>query len=223
MLVVAETASHNANTMKLDSKFFDRLRVKPDENRLLRETCPACEWEGCNEPGLYPAPKGRGREGEYHRFCLDHVRDYNKTYNYFAGLPDEEVVRHQKDDTVGHRPTWFIGANAWSRNGARRNGARGGGFAHRFGAYDPFGLFGDRVPGSTPQDGTPARPLRRHERKCLRQLDLEDNATKADIKARFKELVKRLHPDHNKGDRTSEDKLREVIQAYNYLRQAGLA
>ena len=39
----------------------------------------------------------------------------------------------------------------------------------------------------------------------------------------FKELVKRLHPDHNKGDRTSEDKLREVIQAYNYLRQAGLA
>ena len=42
---------------------------------------------------------------------------------------------------------------------------------------------------------------KRLERKCLRQLNLEDSATKADIKARFKELVKRLHPDHNKGDR----------------------
>ena len=67
------------------------------------------------------------------------------------------------------------------------------------------------------------RPLRRAERKCLRQLNLEDTATKAEIKARFKDLVKRHHPDRNNGDRRSEDKLREVIQAYNYLRQAGLA
>ena len=65
--------------------------------------------------------------------------------------------------------------------------------------------------------------LRKAERKCLRQLNLEDTATKAEIKARFKDLVKRHHPDRNGGDRRSEDKLREVIQAYNYLRQAGLA
>jgi hypothetical protein len=208
--------------MKLDSKFFDRLRVKPDENRLLRDTCPACEWPGCKEPGLYPAPKGRGMEGQYHRYCLDHVREYNKSYNYFAGLPDEDVIKHQKDDTIGHRPTWFVGVNAWSRNRGQRNGARPGGFAHRFSTLDPFGLFGENAPGGK-APGSPARPLRRAERKCLRQLNLEDGATKADIKARFKELVKRLHPDHNRGDRSSEDKLREVIQAYNYLRQAGLA
>ena len=214
--------------MKLDSKFFDRLRVKPDEDRLLRDRSPPCEHEGCQEPGLYPAPKGRGREGQYHRFCLDHVREYNKTYNYFSGLPDDEVVRHQKADTTGHRPTWSIGVNAWSRDGTRKNGARkrgagAGGFVHRFATYDPFGFFADRVPGAAATDGSPARTIRRAERKCLRQLNLEDTATKADIKARFKELVKRLHPDHNRGDRSSEDKLREVIQAYNYLRQAGLA
>ena len=44
------------------------------------------------------------------------------------------------------------------------------------------------------------------------------NATEATIKARYKELVKRHHPDANGGDRSSEDKLREIIQAYNYLR-----
>jgi hypothetical protein len=152
------------------------------------------------------------------------VRAYNKSYNYFAGLPDEEVIKHQKDDTIGHRPTWFIGVNPWAASGrGARNGARAGGFPHRFTTYDPFGLFAERAGSQATPDGKPERQLRRAERKCLRQLNLEDNATKADIKARFKELVKRLHPDHNKGDRRSEDKLREVIQAYNYLRQAGLA
>jgi DnaJ domain len=207
--------------MKLDSKFFDRLRVKPDQNRLLRESCPACEWRGCKEPGLYPAPKGRGLEGQYHRFCLDHVREYNKSYNYFAGLPDEDVIKHQKDDTIGHRPTWSLGVNSWARNRRPGNGARPGGFAHSFTTDDKFGLFAERA--TVKPKNEPERPLKRLEKKCLRQLNLEDSATKADIKARFKELVKRLHPDHNQGNRASEDKLREVIQAYNYLRQAGLA
>ena len=218
---MSTAASHNAETMKLDSKFFDRLRVKPDQNRLLRESCPSCEWKGCTEPGLYPAPKGRGQEGQYHRYCLDHVREYNKSYNYFAGLPDEDVVQHQKDDTIGHRPTWSLGVNSWARNRRPRSGTRPGGFSHSFTSYDPFGLFAERAAAKAAAEAE--RPLKRLERKSLRQLNLEDSATKADIKARFKELVKRLHPDHNKGDRASEDKLREVIQAYNYLRQAGLA
>ena len=107
--------------MKLESKFFDRLRVKPDENRILRDVCPQCEAKGCEEPGLYPAPKGRGHEGEYHRFCLDHVREYNKSYNYFSGLPDEDVAKHQKDDATGHRPVFdCVTSPARSRGGRVR-------------------------------------------------------------------------------------------------------
>lgn len=208
--------------MKLDSKFFDRLRVKPDASRLMRDTCPNCEWQGCSEPGLYPAPKGRGQEGNYHRFCLEHVRQYNKSYNYFSGMPDEEVAKHQKDDVIGHRPTWFVGVSSWARNGASRHGDRRRN-TYRFTTHDPFGLFGARSDKAPGQDGERSRPLRRAERKCLRQLNLEDGATKAEIRARFKTLVMRHHPDRNGGDRRSEDKLREVIQAYNYLRQAGLA
>jgi DnaJ-domain-containing protein 1 len=209
--------------MKLDSKFFDRLRVKPDAARLVRDACPTCEWKGCAEPGLYPAPKGRAREGEYHRFCLDHVRQYNKGYNYFAGMPDEDVARHQKDDVIGHRPTWFVGVNSSARKRAAYAHERRNGFSWRFATQDPFGLFGSGQTSESKPNGEPPRPLRRAERKCLRQLSLEEGATKAEIKARFKDLVKRHHPDLNRGDRRSEDKLREVIQAYNYLRQAGLA
>ena len=221
MLVVTNTRSHNADSMKLDSKFFDRLRVKPDENRLLRDTQPKCDWEGCSEPGLYPAPKGRGLEGQYHRYCLDHVREYNKGYNYFSGMPDDDVIKHQKDAAIGDRPTWFVGVNSASRN--RTRGGKPGGYGHRFDTHDPFGLFGENAPGGKRPGEAPSRPLKRLERKALRQLNLEENASKKEIKTRFKELVKRLHPDHNDGDRSSEDKLREVIQAYNYLRQAGLA
>jgi DnaJ-domain-containing protein 1 len=218
---VPNNDSHNAGHMKLDSKIFDHLRVKPDEDRLLRDTAPKCEWESCDNPGLYPAPKGRGMEGKYHRFCLDHVREYNKGYNYFSGVPDEEVVAQQKADQIGDRPTWFVGVNAYGKGKGRGRGQRGG-YGYRFETKDPFGLFGEKGPaGEAP--GKIRRPIKRLERKALRQLNLEDTATKQEIKARFKELVKRLHPDHNNGDRSSEDKLREVIQAYNYLRQAGLA
>ena len=55
MLVVTNAASHNADSMKLDSKFFDRLRVKPDENRLLRDTCPKCEWEAPRATAAFAA------------------------------------------------------------------------------------------------------------------------------------------------------------------------
>src|SRR5262249_16733053 len=140
----------------------------------------------------------------------------------------------------GHRPTWFVGVNSWARNRATRNGERRNGFAYRFATQDPLGLFGAKATCVPNQNGEPARPLRPAQRKCLRQLNLQDNATKAESKSRrqpnikntanraenkagFKALVKPHPPARNGGDRRSEDKLRQVIQAYNYLRQAGLA
>ena len=59
------------------------------------------------------------------------------------------------------------------------------------------------------------------ERKALNALGLETDANATDIKAKFKVLVKRHHPDANGGDRSCEDRLREIIQAYNYLKSVG--
>lgn len=208
--------------MKLDSKYFDCIRVKPDEDRLLRDACPACEFPGCTAPAQHLAPRGRGRDGEYFRFCLDHVRAYNKSYNYFNGMSDEEVASFQKSATTGHRPTWSIWRNA------RRTAAHTvfdrtpHGFTHGFSFDDPFGLFGRASGRDGAREYEPAKPVRKVERRCLRALGLDETASRTDIKTRFKLLVKRHHPDHNGGDRRSEDKLREVIQAYNYLKEAGL-
>ena len=206
--------------MKLDSKYFDGIRVKPDQDRLLRDRHPACDWKGCAEPALYPAPRGRGREGEYFRFCLDHVRQYNKSYNYFDGMSDDEVASFQKSALTGHRPTWQVGSGA--RNGDAPGDGQPQGFPHGMDVDDLFGLFGHATADGKARDDGPQRPIRNVERKCLQALNLRETATRHEIKTRFKELVKRHHPDRNGGDRRSEDKLREVIQAYNYLKQVGL-
>jgi curved DNA-binding protein CbpA len=217
--------------MKLDSKYFDSIRVAPKRDRERPEAPeereahgPCCEWKGCTHPGRYRAPKGRGRDGQYYLFCIDHVRQYNASYNYFDGMSDAQVEEFQKDALTGHRPTWKVGANSWAHG--TRAGAAGSAGAHATGparSHDPHGFFAWRAKRAREEPAEQRRQLRPLERKSLHAMHLPDNATKAEIKARFKELVKRHHPDANGGDSRSADTLREIIQAYNYLKQAGLA
>ena len=51
---------------------------------------------------------------------------------------------------------------------------------------------------------------------------MEDSADGAKIRARYTELVRRLHPDANGGDRAGENRLQRVIKAYQSLRKAGM-
>src|SRR2546429_1261333 len=124
--------------MKSDSPLFDRIRVKPDKDRRLRTQCPACEWPNCKAPATHRAPKGRLREREYWQFCLDHVREYNHAYNFFAGMSAEDIARYQKEAVIGHRPTWKMGMNG-GRPTSRSHSSR---LHPEFsGADDPLGIF----------------------------------------------------------------------------------
>ncbi len=100
--------------MKLTSKYFDRIRVKPAAEKKTREDRPVCAWPGCARPGTHRAPRGRELEGQYLDLCIDHVREYNKKYNFFAGLDNATVSSWQKDALTGHRPTWRLGENSWA-------------------------------------------------------------------------------------------------------------
>jgi hypothetical protein len=212
--------------MKLNSKYFDSIRVgakrTTDEDKKGKP--PRCQWKGCDRPGPHRAPKGRGRDGEYFSFCVDHVREYNASYNYFDGMSDEQVTDFQKDAMTGHRPTWKVGANSWA-HGTKEGRTGIPGVGTDDGAFrDTHGLFAEQARAAREE---PLEQRRRHlkpiERKSLEALHLTEAASKAEIKSRFKELVKRHHPDANGGDTRSADTLREIIQAYNYLKQAGLA
>jgi len=209
--------------MKFDSPLFDRIRVKPEQDRRPKEGVPGCDWPGCIHAATHRAPKGRTQEHEYWRFCLDHVREYNHSYNFFAGMSTDDIARYQKDAVVGHRPTWKMGMNG-GRPSARSHSAR---FQPNMeDADDPLGLFRHfgGAAGCTDGEhlrGRGSRVIRNAERKALDTLGLEPEATTAEVKLRFKTLVKRHHPDANGGDRSTEDRLREIIQAYNYLKSVG--
>jgi curved DNA-binding protein CbpA len=200
--------------MKLDSKYFDCVRIRPDRAEPAAQSAVICQWKGCHAAGAYRAPMGRGREGRYYLFCLDHVRQFNATYNYFAGMSNAEVEAYQKESAIGHRPTWKLSGGSLPP-GLRERIAP---LRHARNPHAFFSWGSPHVDGADP----PRRALRPLEVKSLEAMNLSIAATRIEIKARFKELVKRHHPDANGGDTRSEDKLREIIQAYNYLKQAGL-
>src|SRR6516165_9461787 len=123
--------------MKFESPLYDRIRVKPAEDRRLQAERPCCDWPNCTEQASHRAPKGRNREHEYWRFCLAHVREYNQSYNFFAGMSDDAVARYQKDALTGHLPTWRMGAVGGKKSAKERLGRVFGGDP---GAADPFDL-----------------------------------------------------------------------------------
>ncbi len=202
--------------MKLDSPLFDKIRVKPGEDRRARTTEHVCEWPDCRNEATHRAPKGRGREKDYWRYCLDHVRQYNQNYNFFQGMSDDDVRRYQKDALTGHRPTWKMGTGKFADPG--RFYAENG--------IDPLGMYREFAGGRSsaqPNAASEGRTIRNAERKAFNTLGLEISASRVEIKAKFHDLVKRHHPDSNGGDRSTEDRLIEIIQAYNYLKTAGFA
>lgn len=171
-------------------------RLTPDEDTV-------CDWPECGGTATHPAPRGRGAPGEYHWFCLEHVRAYNANWDYFAGMGPGQIEAELRRDTVWRRPSWPLG------------GHRRGGVAPGF--EDPLGLF-----------GTPSRSMERSLRwppgsaevRALATLSLGDNTTLSALKTRYKVLVKRHHPDANGGCRASEERLKAITQAYRVLRQA---
>src|SRR6185437_13232806 len=204
------------------SKFFDSIRIKPKADAKqprVREEAVACEWPDCQNRGSHRAPKGRGNERGYFHFCLNHVRAYNQSDNFFQGMNAEAVARYQKDALTGHRPTWKMGAN-----GAKAKGKTGD--IDLEGMTDPFSVLGELNgrgkgrpgPGAGFETKPETRKIFNAERKALQVMGLGADATIETVKAKYKMLVKQHHPDANGGDRSTEDRLIEIIKAYNYLK-----
>jgi len=204
--------------MKKKRSIFDGIRIKPEIEGEVKAG-PRCEHEGCDKPGPHRAPKGRGAENQYWHFCLAHVRAYNLSYNYFQGMPDAAVASYQKSALTGHRPTWSMGVKGMHDGEAPvANGTTWAESDATLRMSDPFNLFREKR-AAEPQ--TVSRPVGNAERKAFLALDLEVNANGAEIKLRYKQMVKRFHPDANGGDKGYEEKLRDIIQAYTQLKTSG--
>lgn len=194
-----------------DEAAEDVTRLKPGERR--------CEHSDCMAAATARAPKSRDLPGQFYWFCQAHAAEYNKGWNFFAGMTEEAIARAQAERITGERPTWSFKASNRSREAAAQ--AQG-----PMGWADPFSLFGfgraDRSGVETPQraDG---RTLGKLERNALADLDLPETAEKAEIRVRYTELVKKCHPDSNGGDHGAVQKLQRVLKAWKTLKKAGLA
>lgn len=200
-------------------RFVD-IRVRPpEENGDAREDVTAlkpgeraCEHPGCRTAGSTRAPKSRDLLGEHYWFCQAHAGEYNRSWNFFAGMSEDEVQARISDELVsGGRPTWPLKASPKSRESAAAKGF----------FRDPFNLFAGSAQAR--ERAAQERSLGRLEMQALADLNLEPGAERTAIRARYTELVKRCHPDANGGDRSAEHKLQRVIRAYKTLRKAKLA
>ena len=186
-------------------------KAKLELDRDWGEAAPqtrCCDFPGCAGEGLYRAPRDRTHLTEYLWFCLDHVRAYNSSWNYFAGLSEDEVEAMTRQDTVWQRPSWPFGTRPPRHDQGR---------AYR--VHDPFGIFDDDGPeGGTERRRRPngaATP----EARAFSVMGLEPPVTAAELKARYKELVKRHHPDANGGDKAAEERLKRINEAYTTLKR----
>lgn len=216
-----------ARAFQYKPKFVD-IRVRPpsaeeaaqtDDVYALKPGERACDHPGCRVAATARAPKSRDMLNEHYWFCQPHAAEYNRNWNFFAGMSEGEIRQRQAQSATGDRPTWQFKASKFSREAA----AAAHGFGRGQGFADPFNMFGS---GGGQAHAAPAperRRLGKLERNALADLDLDEDADPAKIRARYTELVKRCHPDANGGDRSAEHKLQRVIKAYQLLRKVKLA
>ncbi len=188
----AYTANGDRNVPPFEDSYFE-FSDRPVKQR-------GCDCPGCAQTGDYRAPKNRDQLTDYYWFCLDHVRDYNRQWDYFAGMSVDAIEAHIRKASVWERPSWPLGGGRVREQDIRDTVMRE--------------FFND---GMKEEAAAPAMP--KAERDALVALDLAPPVTFAAIKAQYRLLVKRHHPDANGGSFESEEKFKNINQAFTVLKR----
>ena len=190
-------------SVKLHLPILDRLGQAPNTDERQ------CEWPGCLEKGPHRAPHSRLHFNKSRWFCKTHAANYNKAWNFLAHMTDEEVENIVRHDTVWNRPSWPIGS---------------GPIVHAFmrGQFkDPFDTFQEREP----QQKNSSNEAHRQEtgrdlRQALATFEIEIPVKASEVKRRYKELVKRHHPDAQGTSKNSDDRIKEINHAYTVIMES---
>lgn len=167
-----------------------------------------CDYEGCNKPGQYRAPKSPDNLGEYFWFCREHAREYNLKWNFFDGATEAEMDAQLDRDRVWDRPTKPFKKTAEERAWAR------------LGIDDAHQVLGENATRNPGKSVTGTRKLPPTERRAVEILEAKDHWQKTEIRKSYKALIKVLHPDLNGGDRSDEERLQEVVWAWDQIKDS---
>jgi hypothetical protein len=197
-------------TGKARPSFKSDIRIKKGSAPRADADAAPCAIPGCTKPGNCRVPKSRENLSEHMVVCSAHARAINESWDFFKGMGDGDIAKFREEAMFGHRPTWPMG----KRTAKHRTGQGRAEF------HDRYAVLDDEDESGQPR--RPERQLTRLQIIAMDTLQLAHNATLIEIKARYKELVKRFHPDANGGDRGAEERLKQVIKAYSVLRASGL-
>lgn len=174
--------------------------TKRKKSEAVEPSGHRCNWAGCMNAGDFRAPRSRKNLREYQWFCEEHIAQFNKNWNYFEGMGEDEIYAFQRDATTGHRPTWRmdqLGGNPTAK------------------LEEAFGrMFGD---GGASFRAAAAKPISARDKDALAVLDLEHPSDKRKIKSQYRELVKKYHPDVNRGSMQAEETFKKITRAYHHL------
>lgn len=180
-----------------------RAKSSFDPFELRREVVPPahmCDKEGCMNAGEFRAPKDKSLR-EYYWFCLEHVKEYNEKWDFYAGMSPEEIEVQLKADVCWQRPTWKLGERAPDSSIFS----------------DPLGIkreaFGeeDAILSSVPRNVDPALAA------AARILEVAFPLEMKAVRLNYKRLAKAYHPDSNNGDKVLEEKFKDITEAYRLI------
>ncbi len=187
-----------------------KIILKPNSpeyaEKELKRTIINCEMPGCTEIADHKAPKDRGLN-EHYNFCLDHIREYNKAWNFFSGMSNEEVHDHMAKSRYGDRPTWRYGVDGDAEETLQ---------GKAWGTYK----FTDKEPPKDKKGNVFYGDRNTPEYEAMALFALEPPLSQKEIRARYMELVKKHHPDINQGCEKSEELLKQINMAYTILKLA---
>ena len=178
-----------------------KLKIKSLFEKKSNVFFKKCSKENCNKSAVYKAPKSRDDLKSYIWFCEEHIKEYNKSWNYCKNMSEDEIENHIKLDAIGWRPTWDFS----SRKINLKN------FQKIF--FNYFNFFNNKKKSKVKNMGMEVR-----NSLVILGIDHNDFSFK-EIETKYRKLVKKYHPDKNKGDKECEEKLKKINNAYTILKK----
>ena len=172
-----------------------------------RYTLKICDNTNCKNKGEYKAPKSRSTLNQYYFFCLKHIQEYNKSWDFYRGLSIDQIESSMRKDTVWDRPSWPLKGNP--NNIAEKLNDF---LASDYNLFEKEKEIRDFLKNKLIDEN-----LSTIENSSLKVLDLKMPISVDEIKKKYKKLVKIFHPDVNANNKESEKKFKEITEAYKIL------
>ena len=166
-----------------------------------------CDKETCENKGGYKAPKSRSNLNNYYFFCLKHVTEYNKSWDFYKGLSVDQIELSIRKDTVWDRPSWPLKGNPSNVMDQLKEF-----LINDYSLFEKEKEIQDFLRNKLVDEN-----VTNEEHKSLKILELKLPISVDEIKKRYKKLVKIFHPDVNDDNKNAERKFKEITEAYKIL------